>query len=251
MHWRVATTRRARWFILPALLLAAFIPASASLGKSPASDAATGVPSGSFKAHILSGDVAKPRRRTSRPCHGSGKRVTAAWRRSCRRKLRRHREARRRRAAAHRNAQAQAPTVSVPSAAVPTTTPSPEDSGDPPVTNPPEPPSSDPPTSPDPPGVTPHCDLVEGDCSIYSDLFWEMQAKYERFEIATGVYPYPPQCMEAWEKGLPVGCVTAIAFLYPDGTIGLAHWVVDPCAPDGWRLMEPDPPPCEVAAATS
>jgi hypothetical protein len=233
MHWRVVKTPQARWFILPALcLLAALIPASTSLG----SDATAEVSNGSLKARISAG---KPTRRAGGPCQGKGKHVTA-----CRRRVRRHREARRRSAAARRNAQAQAPTASVPSAAIPPTTPSPEDSGDPPVTDPPEPPLSDPPTSPDPPSVTPRCDLVEGDCSIYSDLFWELQAKYERFEIGTGVYPYQPECMEAWEREEPIGCAAAIVFLYPDGTLGSSNWVIDPCAPEGWRVWEPDPPSC-------
>jgi len=98
---------------------------------------------------------------------------------------------------------------------------------------------------PEPPGEPdPRCELVEGDCSIYSDRFWELQAKYERFEIETGVYPYHPECMEAGERGEPIVCPAVIVFLYPDGTLGSSHWVIDPCAPGGWRIEGPDPPSC-------
>lgn len=104
----------------------------------------------------------------------------------------------------------------------------------------PDPPADDDP----PPGATPRCELVPGDCSIYSIAFWELQAKYERFEIATGVYPYPVACMEAWENGKAIGCITVITNLYPDGTIGAPSWVIDPCSPKGWRFWEPNPPSC-------
>ena len=96
----------------------------------------------------------------------------------------------------------------------------------------------------DPPRVPPRCDLVEGDCSIYSDRYWKLREKYERFEFEPGVYPYHPSCMEAVESGEPVGCPAAIVFLYPDGTLGSSHWVIDPCAPGGWRLEGSDPPSC-------
>ncbi|HEX8689655.1 MAG TPA: hypothetical protein VF729_05375, partial [Solirubrobacterales bacterium] len=102
-----------------------------------------------------------------------------------------------------------------------------------------EPPEEDP-----PPSVTRRCELVPGDCAIYSDEFWILLAKYERFEIGTGVYPMHPGCMEAGEKNPSVGCAQAIVYLYPDGTLGFSSWVVDPCAPNGWRLWEPDPPTC-------
>lgn len=130
----------------------------------------------------------------------------------------------------------------------------PEDESEPPLG--PEDPESSPPPPPEseePPAVTPRCELVEGDCSIYSDKFWELLAKYERFEIAPGVYPYPPSCMEAWEANEPIFCIAALAFLYPDGTIGIGHWVVDPCAPNGWSLMGPEPPcsPSEESAEAS
>ena len=102
-----------------------------------------------------------------------------------------------------------------------------------------EDPSSGSPSGPpaDPPRTPPRCELVEGDCSIYSERFWELQADYERFEIGTGVYPYDPECMEAWERGESIGCPDVIVFLYPDGTLGSSHWVVDPSAPGGWRLQ--------------
>ena len=96
------------------------------------------------------------------------------------------------------------------------------------------------PTNDDPP----RCDLVEGDCSIYSDNYWKLRAKYERFEIGAGVYPYHPECMEAWENGERILCPAVIVFLYPDGTLGSSHWVVDPCAPQGWRILGSDPPSC-------
>jgi len=88
------------------------------------------------------------------------------------------------------------------------------------------------------------CELVTGDCSIYSDTFWELLARYERFEIDVGVYPMPPECMEAAEGGGAILCAQVISYLYPDGTTGSASWVVDPCAPDGWRFWEPNPPSC-------
>jgi hypothetical protein len=90
---------------------------------------------------------------------------------------------------------------------------------------------------------------VVGDCSIYSDLFWLLQDRYERFEIGTGVYPMPPDCMEMGTEGKPVGCPQVITYLYPDGTLGAAPWVVDPCAPGGWRLWEPEPPVCHTSRA--
>lgn len=108
----------------------------------------------------------------------------------------------------------------------------------------PEVPKEGPPKEKSPlPLPIPRCELVPSPCSIYSDKFWELLAKYKRFEIGTGVYPYPPECMEAQEAGLPVGCLTVIAVLRPDGTIG-GGWMIDPCAPNGWRNWEPDPPPC-------
>lgn len=69
------------------------------------------------------------------------------------------------------------------------------------------------------PSPMPRCELVEGDCSIYSDKFWELLAKYRRFEIDTGVYPMPPGCMEAQEAGKPVSCIQVITYLQPDGTL--------------------------------
>jgi hypothetical protein len=88
---------------------------------------------------------------------------------------------------------------------------------------------------------------MPGDCSIYSDKFWVLLEKYGRFEIEPGVYPYHPACMEAREEGIPVACAAAIAFLYPNGAIGFAMWVVDPCAPEGWRLYGQDEPPCPAS----
>jgi hypothetical protein len=79
---------------------------------------------------------------------------------------------------------------------------------------------------------------------VYSDTYWELLAKYKRFEIGTGEYPYHPACMEAWEREEPVVCAAVIVVLYPDGTLGSGSWVIDPCVPEGWRLWEPDPPSC-------
>jgi hypothetical protein len=102
----------------------------------------------------------------------------------------------------------------------------------------PEPLETEPPESEERPPVTPRCELVEGDCSIYSDKFWELLAEYEEFEIGTGVYPVPPYCMKAAAEGLEIFCVQMITFLYPDGTLGGSSWVVDPEAPGGWRLWD-------------
>lgn len=54
---------------------------------------------------------------------------------------------------------------------------------------------------------------------VYTAKYWELRAKYERFEIGPGVYPYHPECMEAWEREEPIICAAVIVFLYPDGTL--------------------------------
>ena len=99
-----------------------------------------------------------------------------------------------------------------------------------------------------PVGPEPSCDDLPGDdCSIYSDKFWELLAKYSRFEpnwaSEPGVYPEPPDCMEAQETG-PVMCPQMVTFLYPDGTLGGESWVIDECAPKGWRFYGEDPATC-------
>lgn len=106
-------------------------------------------------------------------------------------------------------------------AAPPAQNPSPE-----PPNFPPEPvpePNKDRPKTTEelPPPVTRDCELVEGDCSIYSDKFWELLAKYKRFEIGVGVYPYHPACMEAWEEGKSIACATVLVHLRPDGSLGM------------------------------
>lgn len=216
MHQPAFSTFRIRWFVLPALTMVAVLGiAGASSGKSLVGATASSAQNGALQAHVSTGKTAM--RRTGRQCRTKGMRAAAARRRACRHKT----------------------TTRLPAVAGPTMvdTSSPESNDDPLPGNPAE-------SLADFPGVTRRCDLVEGDCGIYSDRFWELQAKYQRFEIATAVYPYPPECMEAWENGEPIGCIAAIAFLYPDGTIGTSHWVIDPCSPKGWRFWEPDPPSC-------
>lgn len=173
------------------------------------------------------------------------KSTTKARRRSCRQKKHRRK--------ASAVAVPQVPFAPAPApAATPFPTveeePDPDENAEPAPPPPPPPPlKKDPPTTkpwpeePPFPGI-PNCEIVEGDCSIYSDKFWELLAKYKRFEIGTGVYPYLPSCMEAQAAGLPVACATAIAFLYPDGSTGHSHWIVDPCAPNGWRFTNLQPP---------
>lgn len=216
MHQAMFKTFRIRWFVLPGLtVLAALGLAGTSSGKSLTDVTASSAQNGGLKAGVSMGEVAV--RRARRECRANGRRAPATRRRACRRKT-----------------PTQLPVVAGPTLVA---TSSAESNDDPPSGNPAEPPA-------DSPGVTPRCDLVEGDCSIYSDKFWELQVKYERFEIKTGVYPYLPKCMEAWERGEPTGCLTVIAFLYPDGTVGTSNWSIDPCSPKGWRFWEPDPPQC-------
>lgn len=99
-----------------------------------------------------------------------------------------------------------------------------------------------------PAGPLPSCDELPGDdCSIYSDKFWELLAKYSRFEphwaSQPGEYPEPPDCMEAQETG-PVMCPQVVTLLYPDGTLGGSPWVPDPCAPKGWRFYGEEQATC-------
>lgn len=105
-------------------------------------------------------------------------------------------------------------------------------------TGPQGPPGETVPPGPEPPLPSswpgPRCEIIEkGDCVIYTVDFWRVQAHYEEFESATGVYPYPPACMKAGG-----GCPAVETYLYPDGTIGEAPWVVDPNEPKGWRLYD-------------
>lgn len=146
---------------------------------------------------------------TRRNC-GKRKGVVKAKRRSCRR----HR---------HPAPVIVGPVAEMPAAATPSAAAT--DPGVPaeetPEPDPPLPPKESPYKEGPPPlpSPTPRCDLVEGDCSIYSDKFWELLAKYKRFEIGTGVYPMPPGCMEAQEAGKPVSCIQVIVYLQPDGTL--------------------------------
>lgn len=213
MHQAALRTFCIRWFVLPALTMLAVLGlAGTSSGKSLADATASSAQNGALKAHVSVGKTAM--RRTGRQCRAKGKRATAARPRACRR------------------TQTQLPAVAGPTMV---TTSSPESNDDPPSGNPADSPA-------DSPGVTPRCDLVEGDCGIYSDAFWELQAKYEAFELDTGVYPMPPACMEAAAEGKSVGCAQVITYLYPDGTVGSSPWVVDPEASGGWRFWEPEPP---------
>jgi hypothetical protein len=83
------------------------------------------------------------------------------------------------------------------------------------------------------------CEIVKGDCSIYSDEFWRLQAAYAPYEVETGVYPKPPLCLKMEAEGEPVVCIEVETYLYPDGTLGSDPWVIDPASPQGWRLYEP------------
>src|SRR5262245_21485424 len=74
------------------------------------------------------------------------------------------------------------------------------------------------------------CELVvRGPCDIYTDKFWEMQAKYADKESGFAEYPVSPECDQV--------CAAVEYYLYPDGTLGSTVWAVDPCAPAGWRLL--------------
>ena len=85
--------------------------------------------------------------------------------------------------------------------------------------------------------IEPRCDLVKGECLIYSDEFWRLQAALEPFETETGVYPAPPFCMKAAAEGAPIICPLVTSYLYPDGTLGEAPWVLDPAESKGWRFF--------------
>lgn len=215
MHQAAFRTFRIRWFVLPALTgLAALGIIGSGSGQWLDDAAASSAQDGVLEGHVSVGKTAK--HRAGRRCHARGRRATAARRRACRRKT-------------QPELPAVGPTMVTPSSL--------ESTDDPPSTD------DHPAESPTAPSdVTPRCDLIEGDCSIYSDAFWELQARYEAFELDTGVYPVPPACMEAGAEGKPVACAQVITYLYPDGTVGGAPWVVDPEAPGGWRFWEPDPP---------
>ncbi len=85
--------------------------------------------------------------------------------------------------------------------------------------------------------IEPRCELVEGECLIYSEEFWQLQAALEPFETGTGAYPEPPFCMKAVADGEPLACAQVTSYLYPDGTLGDAPWAVDPNDPKGWRFF--------------
>ena len=85
--------------------------------------------------------------------------------------------------------------------------------------------------------IEPRCELVNGDCLIYSAEFWRLQEALSPFETETAVYPEPPFCMKAVAEGGSDICQQVISYLYPDGTLGEAPWVLDPDDPKGWRLF--------------
>lgn len=88
-----------------------------------------------------------------------------------------------------------------------------------------------------PPGVLrPQCDLVQGDCLIYSTDYWRLREAFKPFEIGAGAYPEPPFCMKAAMEGEGGLCPQVMSYLYPDGTVGDAPWELDPNEPAGWRL---------------
>src|SRR5262245_42654347 len=69
------------------------------------------------------------------------------------------------------------------------------------------------------------CELVVlGPCSIYTEKFWELQAKYEHFENGFAAYPVSPVCAEVGQV-----CAAVEYYLYPDGTLGSNPWMPDPC----------------------
>ena len=85
--------------------------------------------------------------------------------------------------------------------------------------------------------IEPRCELVKGDCLIYSDEFWRLQLALEQFETETGVYPEPPFCMKSVAEGEAGLCPAVVSYLYPDGTLGEEPWVLDAGEPKGWRLF--------------
>ncbi|HEU5064068.1 MAG TPA: hypothetical protein VFT79_13095 [Solirubrobacterales bacterium] len=85
--------------------------------------------------------------------------------------------------------------------------------------------------------IEPRCEIVEGDCLIYGNEFWRLQAAYEPYELDVGVYPAAPSCLKAQVEGEPLACTQALTYLYPDGTLGTDSWLLDPEAPKGWRFF--------------
>lgn len=83
----------------------------------------------------------------------------------------------------------------------------------------------------------PNCGIVEGNCDIFTVDFWRMRSIYETYETEVGVYPEPPLCMRAVDEGDGDSCEPVVTYLYPDGTLGDAPWVLDLGAPQGWRLL--------------
>ena len=226
MHRALESGRRMRHF---ACAVAAAVGMTCVWGFASADVYAAGQVSARAGFHAAVSAAAISLRRAGGPCRHGRRTASASRSHRCR-------------SSARSKAEAALPEIAAVSPAPELTARSPEP--DPPNPPPEEDPFGPPPKEDPPPSVTPRCELVPGDCGIYSDQFWILLAKYERFEIDTGVYPMPPSCMEAGEKGLPVGCIQAIVYLYPDGTLGSSSWVVDPCAPKGWRFWEPDPPTC-------
>lgn len=86
--------------------------------------------------------------------------------------------------------------------------------------------------------VEPRCEIVEGNCTIYTDEFWRRQAAYEPYETAVGEYPASPSCLSE-SAGEPGVCAEVVTYLYPNGVLGTELWVADPTTPNGWRFYEP------------
>ncbi|MDQ3725878.1 MAG: hypothetical protein M3335_08355 [Actinomycetota bacterium] len=210
---------RRGWLGLLLLLALAGLNAEVSTAdKSSASD-----PAGERPASAKGAKESK----VARHC-AKRKGATAAKRRACGQKQRQRKQSR------PADGEAAAPPLPAavfapanpPEAAPLTPPPGPEPSEPEPADpeSPEEPPEAEPeeaePDPEEPASVTPRCELVEGDCSIYSDKFWELLAEYEEFEIETGVYPEPPECSKTAAEGRPVGCIQVITYLLPDGTFG-------------------------------
>lgn len=233
----VQASENGRWPKRFACAVAAVVGMTCVWGFASADAYAAGQGSAKAGSRSAVSAAAISKRRAGRPCRHGHRTASASRRRPCRSSVR-SRVGTVLPGAPQIAAAPQAPEPTSRSPEPDSPNPSP-DQAPPGSPLPVEPPGEDP-----PPSVTPRCELVPGDCSIYSDRFWILLAKYERFEIDTGVYPMPPECMEAGEKNPSVVCTLAIVFLYPDGTMGSSSWVVDPCAPNGWRFWEPDPPTC-------
>lgn len=99
--------------------------------------------------------------------------------------------------------------------------------------------ASESPEEPGPPELAtypaPQCEVVQGDCAMYSVDFWRAHAIFEEYEIDLGVYPEPPICMRAVQEGEGGACPQVISFLYPNGELGEVAWSLSADA-KGWRI---------------